>query len=146
MMDTSHMEMAAKTKPERDIETMACQEMETRPEEEKPASVDMKPEAAQQEEVPKEDAEVMPVGELRNKRHKDRKLAAECRHQMKERTQDGCQRTLAAARRGTSHRAEVARKMQADKRMPRYATVARHMRDIFNKHPPSTGVSPCHAE
>jgi hypothetical protein len=34
------------------IETMACQEMEAHPEEKKPASVDTKPEAAQQEEVP----------------------------------------------------------------------------------------------
>lgn len=42
-------------------ETMACQEMEARLEEEEPTSVDMKPEAAQQEEVPIEDATVIPV-------------------------------------------------------------------------------------
>jgi hypothetical protein len=60
-MGTSHKEMVAKTKLERDMETlacretteahleeegtMACQEMEARPEEEEPTSVDMRPEA-----------------------------------------------------------------------------------------------------
>jgi hypothetical protein len=44
-------------------ETMACQEMEVRQEEEEPTLVDMKPEAAQQEEVPVEDATVIPVRE-----------------------------------------------------------------------------------
>jgi hypothetical protein len=42
---------------------MACQEMEACQEEEEPTSVDMKPEAAQQEEVPMEDATVIPVRE-----------------------------------------------------------------------------------
>jgi hypothetical protein len=44
-------------------ETMACQEMEACQEEEEPTSVDMKPEVAQQEEVPVEDATVIPVRE-----------------------------------------------------------------------------------
>jgi hypothetical protein len=63
-MDTNHKEMVAVTEPGRNVETIACQEMEAHPEEEKPASVDMKPEAAeQQKEVPVEDATVIPVGE-----------------------------------------------------------------------------------
>jgi hypothetical protein len=41
---------------------------------------------------------------------------------------------LAAACRGMSHRAEVAQKMQADKKMPRRATVARRMTDLQAKH------------
>jgi hypothetical protein len=44
-------------------ETMACQDMEASQEEEKPTSVDMKPDTAQQEEVPVEDATAIPVGE-----------------------------------------------------------------------------------
>jgi hypothetical protein len=109
-------------------ETMACQEMETHPEEEEPTSADRKPEAAKQRQVPVEDAEVMPVGEPRKKRRRDRNQRNE-----KKRTKgnDGSQRRLAAVRRGTSHRAEVTRKMQADKKTSRRATVARRMRDIF---------------
>jgi hypothetical protein len=61
-MDTSHKEIMAVIKPGRNMETIACQEMEAHPEVEKPASVDMKPEAAgQEEEVPVEDATVIPV-------------------------------------------------------------------------------------
>jgi hypothetical protein len=45
------------------VETTACQEMEARPEEKKPTSLDRKPEAAQKTEVPAENATVMPVGE-----------------------------------------------------------------------------------
>jgi hypothetical protein len=52
--------------------TMACQEMEERLVEEQPTSLDMKPEAAEQREVLVEDAEVMPVGEPKKKRHRDR--------------------------------------------------------------------------
>jgi hypothetical protein len=53
-------EMARRT---RDEGTMACQEtMEARLEQEKPTSVDTKPEVAQQCEVPKEDAKMMLVG------------------------------------------------------------------------------------
>jgi hypothetical protein len=63
-------------------ETMACQEMEARQEEKGPTSVETKPEAAQKEEVPVEAAEVMPVGEPKKKRRRDRKLAAE-RHRQK---------------------------------------------------------------
>jgi hypothetical protein len=44
--------------------------------EKKPTSLDRKPEAAQKEEVPKVDAEVVPVGEPKKKRRRDRKLAA----------------------------------------------------------------------
>jgi hypothetical protein len=49
----------------------------------------------------------------------------------KERTQDGCQRRLATARRGMNHRVEVAWKMKADKKMPHRTTVARCTRHIF---------------
>jgi hypothetical protein len=63
-------------------ETMAYQDMEAHPEEEKePTSVYRKPEVAQKQEVPVEDAEVMPVGEPKKKRRRDRKLDAECRRQ-----------------------------------------------------------------
>jgi hypothetical protein len=67
-MGTSHKEMVAETKPERDMETMARREMEARPEEEQPTSLDRKPEAAEQQEVPIKHAEVMPVGELEKKK------------------------------------------------------------------------------
>jgi hypothetical protein len=62
-------------------ETMACQEiMEARLEvEDRPASVDTTPEAAHEQEVPREDAEVMPVGEPRKRRQDRRHLAAMCR-------------------------------------------------------------------
>jgi hypothetical protein len=60
-------------------ETMACQEMEARQEEEGPTSVEMEPVAIEEEEVPAEDAEVRPVGEPKSKRSRDRKLAAERR-------------------------------------------------------------------
>jgi hypothetical protein len=53
--------------------------MEARLEEKGPTSVDRKPEAAQQEEVPLQDAEVMPVGEPKKKRRRDRKMAGELR-------------------------------------------------------------------
>jgi hypothetical protein len=52
-------------------ETMACQEMEARQEEEEPSSVDRKPEVAEQREVPVEDTEVMPVGEPKKKRRRE---------------------------------------------------------------------------
>jgi diphthamide synthase subunit DPH2 len=60
-MGASHMGMVAEIKAERDRETLACQEMEASLEEEEPTSVDMKPEVAQDEKVPVEDATVMPV-------------------------------------------------------------------------------------
>jgi hypothetical protein len=72
--------------------TMACQEIEARPEEEQPTSLDRKPKAAEKQEVPVKDAEVIPVGELKKKRRRDQKLAVERRRQMNEQTQcqDGC--------------------------------------------------------
>jgi hypothetical protein len=110
-------------------EMMAYRElMEARPEVEKPTSADRKPEAAEEYEDPVEDAEVVPVGEPRKKRRRERNQRSK-----KKRTQgnDGYQRRLAAAHRGTNRRVEVSRKMQAEKKMPRRATVARRMRDIF---------------
>jgi hypothetical protein len=85
----SHEEMEIGRKPETEEGTMACQETEARPEEEKkPTSSDRKPEAAE-EEIPEEDAEVMPVGEPKKKRRRDRNQL-----KMKKRTQekDVCRR------------------------------------------------------
>jgi hypothetical protein len=61
-----------------DAETIACQEMEAHLEEEKPASVDTKPEAAQEEEVPIEDATVMPVIEPEEETLNTRKETMAC--------------------------------------------------------------------
>jgi hypothetical protein len=58
IMQTGHKEIRAVIEPGRNMETIACQEMEAHPEEEKPASGDMKPEAAEQQ-----DATVMLVVE-----------------------------------------------------------------------------------
>jgi hypothetical protein len=69
--ETRHKETAAVIEPENEVEMMACQGMEARQEEEKPASLDTKPEAAQKEEVPAEDAEVIPVEEPKKKRRRD---------------------------------------------------------------------------
>jgi hypothetical protein len=84
--------------------------------EEKPTSVNRKPKAAEEEEgVPKEDAEVMPVGKPKRKRRRDRKLAAERRrHKLKDKTLEKCgsQKRLAVARRETSHRAKVVRQKE----------------------------------
>jgi hypothetical protein len=55
--------------------------MEARPEQKKPTSVDMKPEAAEERQVPEENAEVMPAEEPKKKRRRDRQLAAERRRQ-----------------------------------------------------------------
>jgi hypothetical protein len=127
---TSHKEMFAETKPERDMETMACretteahleeeetmacQEMEARPEEKEPTSSDMKPEAAERREVPVEDAEVMPVGEPKKKRRR-----TETKRNMKNSTREnfGSQKRLALARRRTSHREKVARQTRETGRM-----------------------------
>jgi hypothetical protein len=92
--------------------TMACQEKtEERLGEEEPASVEMKPEVAQ--EVPLEDAARMPVGKTRNRRRDRRNLAAE-RHQKKQekrpQRKNGCRGNLAVARRGTTRRVQVARR------------------------------------
>jgi hypothetical protein len=117
--ETSRKETATVIEPETDeVETMACQGMEARPEEEKPTSLETKPEATQQEEVPVEHAEVIPVGEPKKKRRRDRKLAAEHRRQKTNTsTRENCgpQERLAVTHRGRTHR----------------ATVARHMSDIF---------------
>jgi hypothetical protein len=90
-------------------EMMACQEIEARQGERKPTSRDRKPEAAQRDEVPKVDAEVMPVGEPKRERRRDRKLAAERRRQE---PKCGPQNKLVVARRGTTRRAKVARQME----------------------------------
>jgi hypothetical protein len=103
-------------------QTMACLEKtEARLEvEDKPASVDMTPEVAHEQEVPVEDAEVTPVGEPRKRRRdrrhlaavhrqkkKDQNLDAECRRKEQERAQrkDGCRRNVVAASRGANHSA-----------------------------------------
>jgi hypothetical protein len=54
VMETSHKEIVAESKPKTDIKTTACQEMQARQDEAEPTSVEMKPEVAQQQEVPKE--------------------------------------------------------------------------------------------
>jgi hypothetical protein len=73
VMETSHKEIVTECKPEMEIKTMACQEIEAQPEEEEkePTSVYRKPEVAHQQEVPIENAEVMPVKEPKKKRRRD---------------------------------------------------------------------------
>jgi hypothetical protein len=109
-------------------ETMACQEnMETRLEEEKPASMDMTPEVAHEQEVPREDAEVVLVGEprkshrgrqhlaaVRRQKEQDRDLDVRCRRKEQKQTQrkNGCRRNLVAPCRGMTRRARVARSKQ----------------------------------
>jgi hypothetical protein len=133
----SRKETAAIVEPETEVKTMACQEIEAHQEEEKPTSADRKPEAAKQRKAPVDDTEVMPVGESKKKRRRDRKLAAQHRRQKpKTSTRENCgpQRRLAVARRGTTRRAKVARKAPIDRKMSRRATVARRMRDIVRKY------------
>ena len=113
--------------------TLACQEMEARQEEE-PTSVATKPEVAQI--VPAEDAEVIPVGEPKEKRPRERKLAAERRRQEPKnlsRAILGPQTKSTVVRRGTNHRANVARKTQTDGKRSRHTTVARLKRNIFRE-------------
>jgi hypothetical protein len=146
--ETSHKETAAVFEPETEVKTMACQGMEAHQEEEKPASLDMKPEVAQQEEVPVEDAEVIPVGELKKKRRRDRKLAAERRRQKTNTsTQEnyGPQKRLAVAHTGSSRCGRVTRHMkETDQKVPRRATVARCIRDIFKPNmTPRAAVARC---
>jgi hypothetical protein len=89
---------------------MACQKnTETRLEEEKATSEDMDPEMTQ--EVPVEDAARMLVGVSRMRR-RDRNEDARRRRKQEKRTQikNGCRKDLVAARRGTTHRAAVARR------------------------------------
>jgi hypothetical protein len=126
-MRASHEEMEIELKPEMQVKTMACQEMEARQEEKEPTSVDRKPEVAQQREVLIKDAEVIPVGEPKKKRCKDRKAAADHRRQMNKRTQSqgGCRKRLAVTCRGKSRHAKWAwQEQETDKRMSRHATVA----------------------
>jgi hypothetical protein len=127
MRNASRKVTAAAFEPQNEVETMACQGMEARPEEEKPTSADRKPEAAKQRKAPAENATVKPVGEPKKKRRWDRKLAAEQRRQKTKtspRENCGPQTRLAVTRRGT-RRANVARKIQADQKMP----VARQWHD-----------------
>jgi hypothetical protein len=107
-MKTSRRETAAVIEPETEVKTMAYRETtEERQEEKKPTSPDRKPEEAQKDEAPADDAEVMPVGEPKKKRRRDRKLAAEhCRQEPK----CGPPMELAVAHRGMSLHATVARK------------------------------------
>jgi hypothetical protein len=126
MRNASRKETAAIIEPKTEG-TMAYQEMEARQEEEEPSSAYRKPEAAQKAEVPAENAEVMPVGEPKKKRRRDRKLAAEHRRQKTNTsTRENCgpQERLAVTHRGRTRRAKMARKTQIDRKMSRRATVA----------------------
>jgi hypothetical protein len=134
--ETSHRESTAVIKPvTEEVETMACQGMEARLiEEGKPASLDKKPEAAEEYKAPAENATVIPVRERKKKRRWDQKLAAQHRRQkLNTSTRDNCgpQKRLAVTRRGTTRRTKVARKAPVDRKMSRRATVARQMSDIF---------------
>jgi hypothetical protein len=99
-------------------ETMACQERtEARlEEEEEPTSVEMKPEVAH-EEVSREDAAVMPVGEPRNRRRDQRRNLAAVRRQKKQ------ERNLDARRRGKERNLVTAR----------HAAVAWRKINVFRK-------------
>jgi hypothetical protein len=109
--ETSRKETAAVIEPETEVKTMAYQEMEAHEEKEEPTSVDRKPEAAKQRKAPIDDAEVIPVGEQKKKRRRDRKLAVEHRRQKPNTsTWENCgpQKRLAVAHRGRTRRAKVA--------------------------------------
>jgi hypothetical protein len=138
MRNTSCKETAAVIEPETEVKMMACQEMEAHQEEKKPTSLDRKPEAALKTEVPAENATVMPVGEPKKKRHRDRKLATEHRRQKpKTSTRDNCgpQKRLAVACSGLGRRGKVTWHMkEIDQKMSRRATVARRKRDIARKN------------
>jgi hypothetical protein len=135
--ETSQKELPPLLNPKKKVKTMACQGMEAR-QEEKPTSMDRKLEAAQQEEVPVEDAEVIPVGEPKKEsvgtEYWPRSTAA--------RNQKLRHGRIAVARRGTSRRAKVARKTPIDRKMSRRATVARGKRDIVNSYFPQ---EKCHS-
>jgi hypothetical protein len=83
-------------------ETMACQEKTEARLQGEPASEDMTPEVAHEQEFPLEDAIVMPVGEPRKMR-RDRRYMAAQRRQKKEEKQtqrkDACRKNLVAPRR-----------------------------------------------
>jgi hypothetical protein len=97
-------------------ETMAgLEKTEARLQVEEPASEDMTPEVAHEQEVPLEDAVVMPVREPRNRRRDGRNMAAvrrQKKQQKRTQSKDGCRRNLVAARRGTTRCAAVARRKE----------------------------------
>jgi hypothetical protein len=105
--ETSRTETATIIEPEtNEVETMACQGMEARPEEEKPTSADRKPEAAEEYKAPAENTTVIPVGEPKKKRRRDRKLAAQHRRQKSNTsTRENCgpQERLAVTHKGRTH-------------------------------------------
>jgi predicted ATP-grasp superfamily ATP-dependent carboligase len=88
VMETSHKETVTENKPETEVKTMACQEMEAH-QEEKLTSLDRKPEAAEEEEVPVEDAVMKPVNG-RKKRQSGKKQAAERCEEPEELTRGIC--------------------------------------------------------
>jgi hypothetical protein len=131
--------MVAKTKPERDMETMACREtMEAHLEEEELTSVGKKPEAAEQQELPIEDATVMLVGEPKRIWHRDRKLAAErlCQKPNNStREKCGSQTILAIVHRGTSCHAKVARQTkETGRKMSGCTRIACHQRSVGRRN------------
>jgi hypothetical protein len=69
-MGTSHKKMVAVIEPGRNMETIACQEMEARLIKKTPTSPDRKPEAAQKVEAPSQNATVMPVEEPKKKQRR----------------------------------------------------------------------------
>jgi hypothetical protein len=99
-------------------ETMACQEMEERLEEEKPTSVDRKPEVAQEREVTVEAAVVKPVNG-RKKRQRSKWQAAARRGEPKKLTRGDCGSRMKLA--------------TACRKVPRRATVAWRKRIILRK-------------
>jgi hypothetical protein len=98
----------------------------------------MKPDVAERREFPVEDAEVMPVGELKKKRRRDRKLAAERSRQMNERAQcqDWCRRRgLPIAHRGTSHHVKVTwQTKETGKKMSGHPRIAWHKRSVGRRN------------
>jgi hypothetical protein len=92
-------------------EMMTCQETTEARLQGEPSSVDMTSEVAHEQEVPLEDAIVMPVGEPRKGLRDRRHLAAGSRQKKEQkRTQkkDVCQKNLVIAHRGTTRHAAVA--------------------------------------
>jgi hypothetical protein len=120
-IDAMHEDMKT-GRDQRKAERKADQEQRKRMREEIFAKMDLKanPEERQSvgehQEIPKEEATVMPVGEPK-KRRRNRNLAAERRQKLKERTRGYC---------GSRNRVTV-----ADRKVSRRAAVARRRRDIF---------------
>jgi hypothetical protein len=135
---TSRKESTAAIKTN-EVETMACQGMEARQIEEKPTSADTKPEAAQQEEVPVEDAEVIPVGEPKKKRRRDRILAAQHRRQKTNTsTRDNCgpQNRLAVTQRGRTPCNSGAKNANRPEDAPSRDSGTTHKRHLQAAHDP----------